>query len=82
MPAPDTVRPMQMQQQQQQLQQPTSKNDADIMGGLMEGGGIGAMGMPAGGMVMTGQNAAGKFAGLGVRPNMFVLRSGRLVRAG
>ena len=55
MPAPDNVRPLPPQQQQ-----PGTKSDADIMGGLMEGGSIGSMGMPAGGMVMTGQNAPGK----------------------
>ena len=54
-----------MQQQQQpqpQQQQPDAaakiQKDGDIMSGLMEGGGIGSMGMPTGGMVMSGsQNA-------------------------
>ena len=75
MPGPENVRPMTLQQQLQQQQQhhqqqhhqqqqsldasKGQKNESDIMSGLMEGGGIGSMGMPKGGMVMTGQNAAG-----------------------
>ena len=66
MPGPDNTRPMQSPAQQLQLQQRPSpdptmvqKDSVDIMSGLMEGGGIGSMGMPAGGMVMTGQNAVG-----------------------